>query len=71
MNASCSATATLDLELCAIDALTRAIADYTTLYGTDDSFVKNFLHWLWRQKNGPNLMEIFKKMPEKFPKRKK
>ncbi|STX37484.1 hypothetical protein [Legionella feeleii] len=71
MSASCPATATLDLEQCAIDALTRAIADYITLYGQNEDLIKKFLHWFWLQKNGPKLMEIFKDMPKKFSKEKK
>ncbi|STX40329.1 Uncharacterised protein [Legionella donaldsonii] len=71
MNASCPVTATLDLEQCAIDALTRAVADYITLYGKEESIVKLFLQWLWQHKNGSKLMEIYKENPENFPKRKK
>ncbi len=66
MSDSCPDTVELDLQQCAVDALTRAITDYTKLYGQENDFVKSFLNWTWRNKNGPKIMEIFKGKPEKL-----
>lgn len=59
----------LDLEKQAADALARAIADYTTLYGQDEPFVKAYLQWAWVNKDGPTQMEVFKSVPAKLRKR--
>jgi hypothetical protein len=67
MGEKCHITVTLDLEKCAPYALTRAIADYVTLYGQDDDFVKAFLSWSWRNQRD-EVMEICKSMPDKFKK---
>lgn len=59
----------LDLEKQAADALARAIADYTTLHGQDEPFVKAYLQWAWVNKDGPTQMEAFKSVPAKLRKR--
>lgn len=61
-----SETVELDLEKMAFDAVVRALADYITLYGKDDHFVKAFLSWSWKNKDGQSLMEEFKKVPKKL-----
>jgi len=59
-------TVELDLEKQAVDALARAIADYTTLYGQDEAFVKAYLQWAWVNTDGPAQMEAFKSVPAKL-----
>jgi hypothetical protein len=61
-----SETVELDLEKMAFDALARALADYVKLYGQEESFVKAFLTWAWKNKDGQALIEEFKKVPEKL-----
>lgn len=61
----------LDLEKQAFDVLARAIADYTTLYGQDEPFVKAYLQWAWVNTDGPGHMEAFKSVPAKLQPRKK
>lgn len=56
----------LDLEKMAIDALCRAITDYTVLNGQDEPFVKAFLGWTWKNMDGAALMESYKAIPEKL-----
>ncbi len=56
----------LDLDKMAIDALTRALADYITLNGKEDHFVKAFLSWSWKNMDGHALMEEFMKVPERL-----
>src|SRR6185312_4918442 len=53
----------LDLESMATDALCRALADYITLNGQNEPFVKAFLSWAWKNKGGAELMERYKKAP--------
>lgn len=59
-------TVELDLEKLAVDALTRAVADYVSLNGQDEPFVKAFLSWAWQNNNGPALMESFKAVPKRM-----
>lgn len=66
MSPKCSERIFLDLERCAFDALIRAICDYALLYGQEESFVKDFLIWSYRNKNGAKLMEAYKGLPEKI-----
>ena len=61
----------LDLEKQAVDALARALADYTTLHGQDEPFVKAYLQWAWGNTDGPAQMEAFKSLPEKLRHRNK
>lgn len=49
-------TVELDLERLAADALARAIADYVTLHGQKEPFVKAYLQWAWVAKDGPGMM---------------
>jgi hypothetical protein len=64
-------TVELDLEKQAADALARAIADYTALYGQEEPFVKAYLQWAWVNTDGPAQMEAFKSVPAKLRQRKK
>ena len=66
MSDDCPETVELDLHQCAVDSLTRAVADYTTLYGQEEPFIKAFLQWAWVNKDGPKIMEEFKNMPKKL-----
>ena len=59
-------TVALDLEKQAADALGRAIADYVSLNGEDEPFVKAFLSWAWKNTDGPALMEKFKTVPDRM-----
>ena len=59
-------TVDLDLEKMAFDALTRALADYVTLNGQEEPFVKGFFSWAWENKDGRALMDEFMKVPERF-----
>jgi hypothetical protein len=59
-------TIDLDLEKMAFDAITRELADYIALNGQEEPFVKAFLSWAWENKNGPALMDEFKKVPDKL-----
>lgn len=56
-------TIDLDLEKMAIDALCRAITDYTEIYGQDEPFAKAFLGWAWKNMDGAALMESYKAVP--------
>jgi len=56
-------TVDLDLEKMAIDALCRAITDYTTLNGHNEPFIKAFLGWAWKNMDGVALMESYKALP--------
>lgn len=59
-------TVKLDLEKMACDALVRAIADYVTLYGQDEPFVKVFFSWAWVSKDGQALMKDFEKVSDRL-----
>ena len=59
-------TVELDIETQAVDALARALADYITLYGQEESFVKVYLQWAWVNTDGPAQMESFKSLPAKL-----
>ena len=69
MSDKCSETVELDLHECAVNSLTRAVADYTTLYGQEEDFIKAFLQWAWINNDGHKIMEQFKNMPEKLKKK--
>ncbi len=59
-------TVELDLEQMACDALTRALADYITLYGKDEPFVKAFFNWAWVSKDGQALMKGYDKISDRL-----
>ncbi|MBI5205692.1 MAG: hypothetical protein HZA11_12320 [Nitrospirae bacterium] len=59
-------TVELDLEQMACDALTRALADYMTLYGKDEPFVKAFFNWAWETKDGQALMKEFETVSDRL-----
>ena len=61
-----SPTVKLDLEKQALDALLRAIADYITLNGQDEPFVKAVLQWTWVNSDGKAIMEKYKALPHKL-----
>lgn len=59
-------TVELDLEKMACDALTRALADYVTLYGQEEPFVKAFFNWAWKSKDGKTLMKEYEKVSDRL-----
>ena len=61
-----SNTVELDLEKQAYDALCRAIGDYILLNGQEEPFIKAFLLWSWKNKDGPLEMERFKKVSDRL-----
>jgi hypothetical protein len=62
-------TLEIDLAKSAEDAVAKAIADYVPLYGQNHDFIKAFLQWAWVNRNGPQVMEEYKKLPEKAKRR--
>ncbi len=56
----------LDLELLADNALARAIADFVTLYGQSESFVRAYLQRAWVTRDGPRMMEEYEAVPAKM-----
>lgn len=52
-------TVELDLGKLAVDALSRAMADYVVLNGQDEPFVRDFLSWTWKNSDGPAMMKRF------------
>lgn len=59
-------TVELDLEKLAADALIRAIADYISLNGQNEPFVRMFMAWTWKNMDGPTLMEKFNSASKKM-----
>jgi hypothetical protein len=59
-------TIELDLDEMALNALSRAIADYIALNGQSEGFVRAFLGWAWENTDGEALMERFKNVPDKM-----
>jgi hypothetical protein len=55
----------LDLSQSAEDAIIKAIADFVPLYGRDHDFIKAFLQWAWVNRNGPQVMEDYRKLDAK------
>jgi len=66
MSPSCPETLEIDLEKSAEDAITKAVGDYVPLYGQDHDFIKDYLHWAWVNRNGPQVMKDYEKLPAKF-----
>jgi hypothetical protein len=66
MTADCADTLEIDLDSCAEHAITKAVGDYVTLNGQEHAFVKAFLGWSWTNRNGPQVMEEYNKLPEKM-----
>ena len=50
----------------ACDALTRALADYTSLNGQDRPFVKAFFNWAWETKDGKALMKEYENVSNRL-----
>lgn len=66
MNADCTDTLEIDIEKCAEDAITKAVADHVTLHGQEHDFIKAFLQWAWINRNGPQVMEEYNKLLQKM-----
>lgn len=64
MNDACSSTVKIDLHQCAVNTLIKSIADYVTLYGDEEPFIKLFLSWTWNNMDNSKIMETFKNMPK-------
>jgi hypothetical protein len=56
----------LDVEDLARRALSRAIVEYSTLYGQEEPFVKTFLQWSWVTQDGPEVMKKYAEVPPKM-----
>lgn len=57
----------LDLEKMAVDAVARAVVDYTTLCGKNEPFVLEFDCWLRKNtSNADELIDAYKNAPEKL-----
>ena len=56
----------MDLEQSAADSLIKALSDYTTLNGQEESFVKAFFGWAWENMDGEEIMESYKNIPHKM-----
>lgn len=54
-----SETVDLDLGKLAVDALSRAMADYIAINGQDEPFVRAFLSWTWKNLDGPAMMKRY------------
>jgi hypothetical protein len=68
MGPNCLNTVKLDLQECAVRALTKAMGDYTTLYGKEEAFTNAFYHWAWKYQDGPKVMEQYKNLPARLKK---
>jgi hypothetical protein len=56
----------LDLEKLACDALIRAMADYSKLYGQSEPFVIAFFQWVWMNVDGAKVMKDYLSIPKKM-----
>lgn len=56
----------LDLEKLACDALIRAMADYSKLYGQSEPFVIEFFRWVWTNTDGAEVMKDYLSTPKKM-----
>jgi len=45
-----------------------AIADYVTLYGQNDDFVRAYLKWSWMSEDAVKIIELYNNMPDKLKK---
>ncbi|NBB33761.1 hypothetical protein [Pseudomonas sp. BC115LW] len=56
----------LDLEKLACDALIRAMADYSKLYGDSEPFVIAFFGWVWANVDGAKVMKDYLSTPKRI-----
>jgi len=68
MSADDSEYVELDLDKSAADSLIRALSDYITLYGKEESFVKAFLRWSWKNMDSQMIMDDYKNISKKLNK---
>ncbi len=66
MSPACPNTLEIDLQKSAEDAITKAIGDYTTLYGQEHEFIKAFLRWAWVNRDGPKVMKDHENLPARI-----
>ena len=66
MSSACPDTLEIDLEKNAEDAITKAIADYVPLFGQEHDFIKAYPQWAWVNRNGPQIMKDYEKIPAKL-----
>lgn len=56
----------LDLEKLACDALIRAMADYSKLYGQTEPFVIAFFQWVWANVDSAKIIKDYLSTPKKM-----
>jgi hypothetical protein len=61
-------TLEIDLDKCAADAILKAVADYKTLYGAEEDFIKGFFTWAWMNLDGPQIMKDYADFTKKMKK---
>jgi hypothetical protein len=66
MSPDCPETIEIDLQESAENAITKAVADYVTLHGQEDDFIKAYLSWTWVYRDGPKIMQDYRNLPEKL-----
>jgi hypothetical protein len=66
MSPECPDTLEIDLHKSAEDTITKAIADYTKLYGREHDFIKAFLSWAWVNRDGPQVMRDHERLPARI-----
>lgn len=64
MSENCSDTVEIDIPKCAQDAITKAVINYTLLFGESEPFIRSFLQWLWENADGEELYERYKLLPK-------
>jgi hypothetical protein len=66
MSPDCPETIEIDLQESAENAITKAVADYVTLCGQEDDFIKAYLSWAWVYRDGPKIMQDYRSLPAKL-----
>ncbi|MBL4836522.1 MAG: hypothetical protein JKY34_03005 [Kordiimonadaceae bacterium] len=64
MGPNCSAVIEIDLLQNAANAIKKAIANYTTLYGDKEPMVVGFLKWCWVNEDGEAIMKAYNSLPK-------
>ena len=66
MSPGCPEILEIDLQTSAEHAITKAIADYITLYGQEHDFIKAYLGWAWVNRKGPQVMKDHENLPARI-----
>jgi hypothetical protein len=69
MSPSCPENLEIDLQKNAEDAIGKAVADYVAIFGQEHDFIRAYLQWAWVNRNGPQIMEDYKKFSQKLIRR--